>query len=425
MKVKLILTALIFTALWRSFSDTYHWELKDAIDQAMSENLVLKQYKIDLNQRRSASDRSWNLLLPDLSSSISISNDFSTDPWSFTGRIGVSLNLNGSLPYEFRNLHHLLNAELISFEQARQMYIRDIKDFFYQILLVKERISLARDNLRITEKQYEKTVLLYESGLASDLNLMAIKVNLANARPEILSLENDYTSKLFQLKYLTGLTPDDELELSGSIFLPEVAVSLEDLSNLIPATLELQKFKQENLILHNSRKIAVIENRIPSLSLGYSYSPGFSQPFEDNFFSRDTWFEQGSLTISMSLPVNSLLPGSSAKMGLESIDADILKNELELDQLLYTSHMELSNLINRIAGIRETLAARKLAVDFSMEAYEYTVASYNNGGVDILELQNSETELQESRVSLLTETYNYISTIFDLEYLLGLEIIKE
>jgi len=424
-EVKLILAVLIFSALSKSFPETYHWELKDAIDQAMSENLVLKQRQIDLDQRRIASDRSWNLLLPDLSGSISMSKDFSTEPWSVSGRIGVSFGLSGSLPYQFRNLQYLLNMELISYDQARQMYIRDIKDFFYQILLVKERISLARDNLRLTEKQYEKTLLLYESGLASDLNLMAIKVSLANTRPDILSLENDYSSKLFQLKYLTGLAPDDVLELSGSIFLPEVPVSVEDLSSLIPDTLELQKFKHENLILENNRKITVIQNRIPSLSLGYSYAPRLSQPFADSFISGDTWFEQGSLTISMSLPLGSLLPGFSSKVDLESIDAQILKNELELDQLLYTSYMELSNLINRLEGIRETLDARILASDFSMEVYEYTVASYNSGGVDILELQNSETDLQESRVAVLTETYNYISTIFDLEYLLGIEIIKE
>ncbi|MCK5198425.1 MAG: TolC family protein, partial [Spirochaetales bacterium] len=335
MKVKLILTVLIFSVLSNSFPETYRWELKDAIDQAMSKSLVLKQRQIDLDQMNYVNNRSWNLLLPDLSGSISMNKTLLPDnPWSVSGRVGVSLELNGSLPYQFRNLQYLLNMELISYDQARQMYIRDIKDFFYQILLVKERISLARDNLRLTEKQYEKTLLLYESGLASDLNLMAIKVSLANTRPDILSLENDYSSKLFQLKYLTGLAPDDVLELSGSIFLPEVPVSVEDLSSLIPDTLELQKFKHENLILENNRKMMVIQNRIPSLSLGYSYAPRLSQPFADSFISGDTWFEQGSLTISMSLPLGSLLPGFSSKVDLESIDAQILKNELELDQLL-------------------------------------------------------------------------------------------
>ena len=59
MKVKLILAVLIFSALSKSFPETYHWELKDAIDQAMSENLVLKQYKIDLNQFEAVL---WNYL---------------------------------------------------------------------------------------------------------------------------------------------------------------------------------------------------------------------------------------------------------------------------------------------------------------------------------------------------------------------------
>lgn len=428
MKVKLILTILIFSVLSGSYPETYNWELKDAIQRAMSKNLVLKQRQIDLDQKKTANDRSWNLLLPDLSGSISMSKIFLPDnPWSASGRVGVLLSLNGSFPYQFRNLQYLLNKELITYEQARQMYIRDIKDFFYQILLVKERILLARDNLNLIENQYEKTALLYEAGLASDLSLMAIKVDLANIRPEILSLENDYESKLFQLKYLTGLNSDDKLELTGSIALPSGLASMENLFEMVSDTLTIQKIKQENLILYNNRKMKVIQDRIPTLSLEYSYSPSFSQPFAESFLSEDTWGDRTSLmfSISLSLPLNLLLPDSSSKVDLEYIDAQILKNQLELDALLYTSNMEFLNLVNRLAGIRETLDARMLAVEFSEEAYEHTVSSYNNGGVDLLELQSSETDLRESRVAVLTETYNYISTIFDLEYLLGIEIRKE
>ncbi len=428
MKIILISAILVFTALSIIFPATYHWELKDAIQRAMSKNLVLKQRQIDLDQKKTANDRSWNLLLPDLSGSISMSKIFLPDnPWFASGRVGVLLSLHGSFPYQFRNLQYLLDKELITYEQARQMYIRDIKDFFYQILLVKERILLARGNLNLIENQYEKTALLYEAGLASDLNLMAIKVDLANIRPEILSLENDYESKMFQLKYLTGLNPDDKLELTGSIALPSGLTSMENLFEMVSDTLAIQKIKQENLILNNNRKMKVIQDWIPTLSLEYSYSPSFSQPFAESFLSEDTWGDRTSLmlSISLSLPLNLLLPDSSAKVDLEYIDAQILKNQLELDALLYTSNMEFLNLVNRLAGIRETMYARMLAVEFSEEAYEHTVSSYNNGGVDLLELQNSETDLRESRVAVLTETYNYISTIFDLEYLLGIEIRKE
>ncbi len=428
MKVILISAVLIFSALSRLFPITYQWELKDVIQRVMSKNLVLKQRQIDLDLTKAANDRSWNLLLPDLSGRISMNKIFLPDnPWTASGSVGVLLELNGSLPYQFRELQYLLNKELITYEQARQIHIRDVKDFFYQILLVKEKISLARENLNLIESQYEKTALLYEAGLASDLNLMAIKVDLANIRPEILSLENDYESKMFQLKYLAGLNSNDRLELSGSITLPSGLTSIEGLSEIVSDTLAIQKIKQESLLLDNYRKMTIIQDWIPTLSLEYSYSPGFSQLFTENFLLEDSWSDRTSFmfSISLSLPLNLLLPDSPAKEGLESIDAQILKNRLELDALLYTSNMEFLNLVNSLSGIRQTLDARMMAVEFSKEAYEHTVSSYNNGGVDLLELQNSETDLQESRVAVLTETYNYISTIFDLEYLLGIEIIKE
>lgn len=425
MKVKFILAVLIFSGLSGIFSEDYHWELKDAIDQVMNENLVLKQHQIDLIQTRNASDRSWNLLMPDLSSSISMSRNLPTGPWGAAGSFGLSLKLSGSLPFQFKNLRYMLDMELISYEQVRQVYIRDIKDSFYQILLVRERISLARDNLALIEKQYENTLLLYDAGLASDLDLMALKVTLVNAHPEILSLENDYESRMFQLKNLAGLNPDDKLEISGSISLPENLSFVGDLSNLVPKTLGLKSLMQENLILLNKRKVTVSGDWFPSLSVRFNYSPRLSSPFMESISSSEAWSGQGSLTLSMSLPLNSFVPGSGERADLESIDAQILKKELEFDQLVYTSFMELNNLINRLAGIQETLNARILAAEYSREVYEYTIASYNNGGVDILELQKSETDLRKSRVAVLIEKYNYISTIFNLEYLLGMEIIKE
>ncbi|MCK5675042.1 MAG: TolC family protein, partial [Spirochaetales bacterium] len=201
----ILFTVIIFFSISSIvYTESYNWSLHDSIDHAMSKSLVLKQKQIDLDQRQTARDRSWNLLLPDLNADLGVSKDLSAnpDPWTVSGSIGLSFNLKASLPYQFRNLQYLLELELISFERFRQAYIRDIKDFFYQILLVTERISLANDNLKLIELQHEKANLLYNAGLSSDLDLMSVKVNLANTRSDILSLENDYTSKIFQLKYL-------------------------------------------------------------------------------------------------------------------------------------------------------------------------------------------------------------------------------
>ena len=423
----LISAILFFSILSMIYSESYNWNLSDSIDHAMSKNLVLKQKKIDLDQRQMARDQSWNLLLPDLNADLGVSKDLSDnpDPWSYSGNFGLSFNIKASLPYQFRNLQYLLELELISFERFKQSYIRNIKDFFYQILLVKERISLAKDNLKLIEMQYEKVNVLYNAGLSSDLDLMAVKVNLANSRSNILSLENDYTSKLFQLKYLTGLNPEDELFLTGQITLPDDMLPVTELSGFITKTLDLQTLQKENLILKNDRKISVLQTWEPSFNFGYSYSPELNLPLEDGFLNDDTWLARGSTSISVSLPLNSLLPGSANKLVLESIDARTKKNELAIDQLLYTSYMELSNLINKLEGISKALDARVLAAEFSSEAYDYTFNSYNTGGVDILDLQSSKSDLQEAKVSVLTETYNYISAILDLEYLLGIELIKE
>ena len=423
----LISAILFFSVSLMVYTESYHWNLRDSIDQAMSENLVLKQKQIDLDQRQTARDRSWNLLLPDLNADMGLSKGIvrNSDTWAVFGNLGVSLNINASLPYQFKNLRNLLEKEIISYERFKQVYVRDIKDFFYQILLVKERISLGKEKLKLLEMQYEKSSLLYEAGLSSDLDLMSVKVNLANTRSDILSLENDYTSRIFQLKYLTGLNPEDSLTIKGRITLPEDILQVSDLAPMISETLDLMTLKKEKLILENDRKMAVLQTWDPSFNIGYNYSPELNFPLEESFLNSDTWLARGAMTISVSIPINSLLPGSVNKVDLESIDARVKKNELAMDQLIYTTYMELSNLINKLAGIRQTLDARLLAAEFSMEAYDYTVNSYNTGGVDILDLLGSESDLQEARVSVLTETYNYISTILDLEYLLGIEIIKE
>ena len=48
-----------------------------------------------------------------------------------------------------------------------------------------------------------------------------------------------------------------------------------------------------------------------------------------------------------------------------------------------------------------------------------TLASYRNGTSELLDLRDAEDQLNQAKLGLANEKYNYLSGLLDLEYMLN------
>lgn len=58
-------------------------------------------------------------------------------------------------------------------------------------------------------------------------------------------------------------------------------------------------------------------------------------------------------------------------------------------------------------------------VALAQKTYDLTEQEYNAGIVELLEVEEVNDDLQEAKLNIIEESYNYLSGLFDLEYALN------
>jgi len=98
----------------------------------------------------------------------------------------------------------------------RQAALRDVAEGFYDVLLVQELSSIARENLAQKERHKAAAEKRFRAGLATDYDVLAARVAVDNARPDVIRTENGVTTTRQRLAFLLGV---DELPagVAGSL----------------------------------------------------------------------------------------------------------------------------------------------------------------------------------------------------------------
>ena len=71
---------------------------------------------------------------------------------------------------------------------------------------------------------------------------------------------------------------------------------------------------------------------------------------------------------------------------------------------------------------KENIEAMERNVSMAQDAYEATLKAYNAGTQERLELQDSEQQLNQAKLGLMNEKFNYISALLDLETKLNIKL---
>ena len=100
-------------------------------------------------------------------------------------------------------------------------------------------------------------------------------------------------------------------------------------------------------------------------------------------------------------------------MGLEAA-------KLTLENTKTSTAVQTENYLRKINLAIAQAASLKANVELAETTYEMTKTAYNYGKTDFLNLLNANDAVLSANVSLKSQAYSLISTILELEYLLGI-----
>ncbi len=249
---------------------------------------------------------------------------------------------------------------------------------------------------------------------------MRSRVTYEQLKPDFVELENSYEKALLSFKQMIGLEKESEITLEGEINPDPLTIEINQLIfSSLPERLDVQKLISSIRMLKISEESEIHGSRYPSLTLSYSKNMVFANdPFSDPLFDNtdENWSDTGSLTLSLSLDLDSFIPRLKSDTDIKNKRDEIRKTETELASVLQLAEIEIRSIVMELEKSEKKIEVLELNRELAERAYQLAEEGYNAGTVELLTLESASDDFEKAKLDVLTEKYNYQSSLLDLEY---------
>jgi len=216
---------------WNKFDSP---ALSKLIDEALAGNPSLKIAEERLRQAERALSTTRDSLLPDLSVNASSSRTRSGGT-GLSDTIRSSTTVNGQLRYDvdlwgggaasLRASKASLASTRYDLDRSRLALSANVATQYFQLLSIRARVAIARDNLSVAERVLRIVDARYRNGVARQLDLTQQTTSVLQQRTNLIPLEAQERQTETALGLLLGRVPQ-EFHVDGETFeritVPEV-----------------------------------------------------------------------------------------------------------------------------------------------------------------------------------------------------------
>ena len=419
----LLVHILLLALLMPVFADIPTITLSEAIESAMENNTDMEKARLELQSSlRSASNISQ--YIPDLSltGSATFNGSIKNQSWSNSGSFsaGISMGLGTSfigstaVNNAARTLANLNYAiETSSLEQS-------VTKSYWTLVSSKKSIESAQSDLDASERTLESTKASYEAGMASSLDLANAELTVLSYQYTLKLLEDAYIISQEAFRTLTGIEGDFDVTDFPEI----VYLSLPSAEELYKEYGEsTNSIKMLNASVSSSEAALTrqqVSNLYPSVSLALNYNVG-GDAYYNNPMGKDGFNDTASATVTVSVPISSYIPGSSANNSLKNAKDSVAISKIELNAGRKELLSSIRSLLTTIEQNRSNIEICGKLSDTAEKTYELALESYNAGLISSSELQSKMDSLSSAQLDLISAKSEYIQNVYSLAFMLNID----
>ncbi len=436
MKFKLIAIALLIGVA--GFSQNKKWSLQECVDQALENNITVKQAQNTLLINEQDIIAAKGNFLPSVSASagqgVNIGSGF--DPVSnqrLNNVVNNSFNYNFSVNQTifngFRNYNIKKQAKLTL--ETNELDLARIKDdialnvanTYLNVLFNRENLETAKAQYEFSEKQLEQVKELVEAGVQARADVFDAEATLANDKLSLTTAQNNYDLALLSLAQL--------LQVPYNNFDVEI-IDIDTPSNnlLYNAVEPILNYAYEN---RNEIKVAEknIENSevsteisksgfYPSVSFGYGLGSTWSESDSDFFkqaFFKELDINKGhNFRLNVNIPIFSRFQNKTsvaqAKIREDNAKLNLEQQKLNLETNIQRAFADAKAAFNSYLSAKESLESQQLAFDNSLERY-------NIGNMNAFNLEQARIRLINAQNALTNAKYDFVFKTKVLDFFAG------
>lgn len=399
------------------------WTLQECIDYAVRHNLEVKQGQNEIERLKVERFGLKSRFLPDLEGGISQQFDFGrslnrSNTYEDSNTRTSSFSLSSELPL-FVGFQRIASVSRNKYDlraaEAKRKWLENrlalnITGCYFQVLLDKEMLGIAKKQIELTREQVKKTLVLLENGKAPQSQLREVHAQLADDELAATEANNALRMSMVELMQLMELQGMELIDVDSleNVLLPVDEILPEEI--YISALRCMPQVQAAMYSLESSKKAVKIAQSgyYPTLSLGaginssYYHSVGavnraFASQMRNNM--------QKSVYLTLSFPLfDRLVTRTSVRTARIEVQNAMLALENEKKQL----YKEIETAYTDALSAWEKYCATQRAVAANEESHRYALEKYSAGKSTVYEYNEAKMKLADALSKQSQAKYTYL-----------------
>ncbi len=330
----------------------------------------------------------------------------------------------------------------------------DVKSAYYAVLAAKANVDIQKANVRVNERQYNRTKAFFEEGLVSKIDLVNEEVYLSDAKINLVSAENLYQTSIVKLNNTMRIQNPPEYNIQNTetfnfknnyaeVNLVNIAnTTTKDDGTIEPKNAVLVTQVEKNEILDNYKFTKypytleesierAYKNRPDLLSmqatkdavneaLKYtkkSYYPDLTGSLGYNW-QNNAYYNTNGVSVGANLSTNNL-NFMEIKLKIKESEAQLEIANQNVEAVKCNIYYDVQNAYINMLQLEKNIPLMQTKVKQTLENYELADARYEVGLGNFIELQDAKENYNNAQMDYVQTIYKYNVALTELQVAMG------
>jgi outer membrane protein TolC len=342
--------------------------------------------------------------------------------------------------------------------------VSEVKKTYYGILLAEQSLEVLLASEETIKQTVDNTQAMFDSGLASEYDLLTAEVQLSNLQPTIIQTRNSINISKMLLRMYLSIPQEVQVNVNGTLdsytdmvvnVRKNYVTDISDNSELRNLDIQERMLQQQVKLLNTQRmptiaafgSVTLTGNDMgsinfmssmgdtpdinpgdyPNLSLGQLTDIGkylgnlmgggkSNAPAPTGFW----WQNPVTLGVQMSIPI---FAGNTNVNRVRQTRNSLAQLDIQRDYLMESITMQMQSSLNNIMAAREKVSANQKTVAQAQKAYDISESRYNAGAGTILELNSAHLALTQAQLNHSQAIYDFLAAEAEHVRVIGKEYI--
>lgn len=321
--------------------------------------------------------------------------------------VPVALTLNQPI---FGTNHTKWNRRIepVRYEEAKARFMSASEEvamqavnYFFALLLAKETLGAAEQNLANSEKLYEVAQAKRAMGQISENDLLQLRLNLLTARGTLTDARSNYKARMFQLR--TFLSLDDDVELDP--VLPEnIPAATVGYQEVLDKALERNSFARNIRRRQLESDYAVAKAKGDMREITLYAQVGFTGTSDRFRGAYDPLKDNQVVELGFRIPIVDW-GKRRGKVKVAESNREVVASRLRQEEQNFRQDIFL--LVERYNNQREQLDISAASDTIAQRRYHTNVETFMIGKISTLDLNDSQSRKDTSRQEYINQLFYF------------------